>query len=98
MCIACIVKCRAANQLKRKGATYHFHRAHDVVLVVSAPLTLHRHKIGNLTYAVNREKTGDEDIGFRQIELFIAHTRGIRRGNTEIAAFSRVQDRAKDAG
>ena len=68
-----------------------------MVPMMSSPLLLYGHKIGNLGHAINRKEARDENIGFRQIELFMAHAGYVLGSDTKKTAFVGIEEGTKDA-
>ena len=56
-----------------------------------------RHEIHDLSYPVGREKSGDQDIGIRKIELLLFHLAEIRP-DAKVAAIVVIEEPGKDAG
>ena len=69
------------------------HLAHNMAVIVVLD---DRHEVGHLSDAVFREKTRDQDVGIREVELLGSH-RIESRLNAEEPAFVRIKQGSKDS-
>jgi hypothetical protein len=89
-----IVKAGRADHAKADFAADRLDAAHQVMRLFDL---LHRHTVRNLCHPVRGQKARQEDIGIREIQLFLARVYQPRR-NLKPPALLPVEQGGKDGG
>jgi hypothetical protein len=93
-----VIECRETLESESHRAGNRHDSANDLVRIGLLPpetTRLNGHKVDHFPYTVATEKTGDQYIGIREIEL-LANARG-NRTDLEIASRGTIQKVGKDA-